>query len=36
MSVSEACGELKVIIENHSKKAGEIGVRTVDDTANAP
>lgn len=36
MSVSEACGELKVTILNQSKKAGVVGCRTLDDTASAP
>jgi hypothetical protein len=36
MSVSEACEELKVIVFNKSKKAGEVGCRTLDDTASAP
>jgi len=36
MSVSEACGELKVTVLNQSKKAGVVGCRTLNDTASSP
>lgn len=36
MSVSEACGELKIQVVNKEKHACSVGVRTVDDTASHP